>query len=152
MNDKIKSSLEILKQKEKELSNLYRHIAVKFGISDNEFRIMYSLLISNSEYTQQSISSLLSLPKQTVNSVITNLIKKGYVYLETIPCTRNRKIIRLTDAGKDFGKNNVLHTYEAEQRAISKMTEVEMQTCVETLGKYIYLLQEEFASKFTCEA
>ena len=79
MSDKIKSPLEILKQKEKELSNLYRHLASKFGISDSEFRIMYALMTTNGEYTQQSISSMLSLPKQTVNSVIVNLTKKGYV-------------------------------------------------------------------------
>lgn len=151
MNDKIKNQLEILKQKEKELSTLYRHIAIKFGISDNEFRIMYALMVSDDEYTQQSISGMLSLPKQTVNSVITNLTKKGYVHLETIPGTRNRKIIRLTDAGKEYGKNNVLHTYEAEQRAIAKMSDIEVQTYVEILGKYIYLLQEEFTGKLLCE-
>lgn len=151
MNDKIKNQLEILKQKEKELNTLYRHIAIKFGISDNEFRIMYALMVSNVEYTQQSISGMLSLAKQTVNSVITNLTKKGYVNLETVPGTRNRKIIRLTDAGIEFGKNNVLHTYEAEQRAIAKMSDIEVQTCVEILGKYIYLLQEEFAGKLVCE-
>ncbi len=152
MNDKIKSPLEILKQKEKELSNLYKNIAVKFGISDSEFRIMYALMVTDGEYTQQSISSMLSLPKQTVNSVIINLIKKGHVYLETVPGTRNHKIIRLTEAGKEFGKNKILHTYEAEKRAISKITEVELQTCVEILGKYIYLLQEEFSSKAAFES
>jgi len=152
MNDKIKNQLGILKQQEKELSALYRHIAIKFGISDNEFRVLYALMISNGEYTQQGISSMWSLPKQTVNSVIANLTKKGYVYLEAIPGTRNRKIIRLTDAGKEFGKNNVLHAYEAEQRAIAKMSEIEIQTCVEILGKYIYLLREEFTGKLAFEA
>jgi DNA-binding MarR family transcriptional regulator len=152
MSDKIKNQLEVLKQQEKELTALYRHVAIKFGISDSEFWVLYALMISEVEYTQQTISRLWSLPKQTVNSVISNLTKKGYVYLETVLGTRNRKIIRLTEAGKEFSEKNLMNTYEAEQRAISKMSEVERETCIEIFGKYINLLREEIIEKLLCEA
>lgn len=152
MSDTIKNQLEVLKQQEKELSSLYRHIAVKFGISDSEFWVLYALMVSEGEYTQQKISRLWYLPKQTVNSVIANLTKKGYVYLETVPGARNRKIIRLTEAGKEFSEKNVLNTYKAEQRAIAKMSEDERETCIKIFGKYIDLLREEIIGKMTCEA
>jgi len=143
MDDQIKKQQGILNQHEKELTAIYRSAAIKSGISDSELWVWYALLVLGGEYSQQNICYLWSLPKQTVNSVIANLTKKGYVFLETVPGTRNRKIIRLTEAGKEFGENRVLHIYEAEQRAIEKMPEQELKTFIALMGKYITLLREE---------
>lgn len=143
MNDHIKEQIEVLNQQVKELTGIYHEAAVKFGISDNEFWVWYSLLILEGEYSQQDICDLWTLPKQTVNSVVSNLIKKGFVLLETVPGTRNRKIIRLTEAGRNFGETVVLHIYDAEHRTIEKLSDEERQTCIALLGKYINLLREE---------
>ncbi|HCD42182.1 MAG TPA: MarR family transcriptional regulator [Lachnoclostridium sp.] len=143
MDDQIKKQQGILNQHEKELTAIYRSAAIKSGISDSELWVWYALLVLGGEYSQQNICDIWSLPKQTVNSVIANLTKKGYVFLETVPGTRNRKIIRLTEAGKEFGENKVLHIYEAEQRAIEKMPEQELKTFIALMGKYITLLREE---------
>lgn len=146
MNETIKEQLETLNHQVKELTGIYHQAAVKVGISDSEFWVWYALLILDKEYSQQDICDTWSLPKQTVNSVVANLIKKGYVTLDVIPGTRNRKIIRLTDAGKTFGKNIIMNTYNAEKRTIEKMSEEERKMCVSLLGKYISLLKEELQS------
>lgn len=52
--------------------------------------------LAESEPSQQSICEMWSLSKQTVNSIIYSMKRKGLVYLERIPHTRNKKIIRLT--------------------------------------------------------
>lgn len=143
MNERIKKQQGILNQQEKELTAIYRSAAIKYGISDSELWVWYALLVLGGEYSQQNICDIWSLPKQTVNSVIANLTKKGYVYLEAVPGTRNRKIIRLTEEGKAFGENRVLHIYEAETRAIEKMPEQELMTFIALMGKYITLLREE---------
>lgn len=143
MNEQIKKQQGILNQQEKELTAIYHSAAIKYGISDSELWVWYALLVWGGEYSQQDICDIWSLPKQTVNSVITNLTKKGYVFLEPVPGTRNRKIIRLTEAGKAFGENSVLHIYEAETRAIGKMPEQELKTFIALMGKYITLLREE---------
>jgi len=143
MNERIKKQQGILNQQEKELTAIYRSAAIRYGISDSELWVWYALLVLGGEYSQQNICDIWSLPKQTVNSVIANLTKKGYVYLEAVPGTRNRKIIRLTEEGKAFGENRVLHIYEAETRAIEKMPEQELMTFIALMGKYITLLREE---------
>jgi len=143
MNERIKKQQGILNQQEKELTAIYRSAAIKYGISDSELWVWYALLVLGGEYSQQNICDIWSLPKQTVNSVIANLTKKGYVYLEAVPGTRNRKIIRLTEEGKAFGENRVLHIYEAETRAIEKMPEQELMTFIALMGKSITLLREE---------
>lgn len=144
MSQSIKEQLEILNQQVKELTGLYHQAAVKSGISDNEFWVWYTLLTFHEEYSQQDICDMWFLPKQTVNSVVANLIKKNYVFLEVVPGTRNRKIIRLTQSGKAFGEAFIMRIYDAEKRTIEKMSDEERQTCITLLGKYIRFLREEF--------
>lgn len=87
------------------------------------------------------------MPKQTVNSVILNWVKRGLAYLEMVPGTRNRKIICLTEEGKRFGENVVMKIYSAEQRSFGKMSKQERQSIIELLGKYITLLEGEIDEK-----
>ena len=139
----LKKQLETFNQNIKEITSIYHNIALKLGISDGEFWVLYALLVLGGEYSQQNICDMWSLPKQTVNSVISNLKKKGYVFLETVPKTRNLKIIRLTQSGKIFGENTVMRIFEVEQRTLSKMLEHERQMYITLMGKYITLLREE---------
>lgn len=144
MNENFKEQLEIMNQQTKELASLYQKAASnKAGKSVNEFWIWYALLILGGEYSQQDICDTWSLPKQTVNTIVTNLVKKGYVTLEVVPGTRNRKIIRVTDEGKAYGENIVMPVYEAEVSALQQISEQERTIFISMLGKYINLLKKE---------
>ena len=115
------------------------------GISDNEFWVWYALRLVDADLSQQNICEMWSLPKQTVNSVISGMVKKGYVELEAIPGTKNKKIIRLTQAGDEYGRSVVLQINGAEQRAVGRMSKQERQACVELFAKYIMLVREELS-------
>lgn len=91
MQPESKKLLEIFNQQFKELTAIYHRAASQHDISDNEFWVWYALFALDGEQSQQSICEMWSLPKQTVNSVVSGMIKKGLVYLETIPGTRNKK-------------------------------------------------------------
>lgn len=147
MDVHMKEQLEILNQEIKELTGIYHQAASKSGISENEFWVWYTLLVMGSEFSQQDICDIWSLPKQTVNSVVANLVKKNFVVLEMVPGTRNRKIICVTESGKKYGQAIVQTIYGAEQRTIARMTDQERQMCISLLGKYIRLLREEFNGK-----
>ncbi|WP_404987873.1 MarR family winged helix-turn-helix transcriptional regulator [Clostridium culturomicium] len=143
MEQKYNPMIEVINKKAKSLSALYHGLASKAGISQSEFWVWYALLYMGGEYTQQSICDLWSFPRQTVNSVISNMAKKGYVYLEPIPGTRNRKLIKLTEAGKEFGESIIERIYVAEQNAIERLSIQEQQECIRILDKYINFLMEE---------
>lgn len=143
MQQENKKLFEIFNQQFKELTAIYHRAASQNDISDNEFWVWYALFALDGEQSQQSICEMWSLPKQTVNSVVSGMIKKGLVYLETIPGTRNKKVIRLTEAGQKFGEKVILNVYEAEQRAIGQISPQQLQLCTELLAKYISLLDEE---------
>lgn len=145
----MKQQLETMNQQMKELAGIYHQAAVGLGISDNEFWVWYTLLVMGEEYSQQDICDLWSLPKQTVNSVVANLVKKQYVTLEMVPGTRNRKLLRLTKAGRCYGEAVVRPVFEAEYRTVSRLSEQERRLCISLLGKYIGYLKEELHGIWT---
>ena len=105
------------------------------------------MLNAEEEFSQQDLCDLLYLPKQTVNSLISNFIKKGYVNLEHVTGTRNRKMIRLTEEGYLYGKSRVMWIFEAEQKAMEGASLQEMQVCISMLERYILYLKREFTEK-----
>ena len=143
MKEQTKQQLENLNQQIKELAGIYHQAAVRLGISDNEFWVWYTLFVMGEEYSQQDICEIWSLPKQTVNSVVMNMVKRELIKLEVVPGTRNRKLLRLTDQGKSYGEAVVRPIFEAEYRTIARLTEQERQLCISLLGKYIRYLREE---------
>lgn len=147
MDKMLKDQIDTINQRIKELNSLYHIAAGKSGISDGEICIWSTLLCSEDEYSQQDLSDLLYLPKQTVNSIISNLVKKGFVCLEHVPGTRNRKVVRLTEEGMDYGKSKVMWIFQAEQRAMEQTDPAQVSACIEMIEKYIAHLKEEIDKK-----
>lgn len=139
-------SLNYLNQKINELVSLYRGVASPHGVSENEFWIWYALIVMGGEYSQQDICGVWTLSKQTVNSIVSNMVKKEYARLEVVPGTRNKKIIRLTDAGRAFGESVVMPIFEAEKRAVDRLSDEEKLACITAFNKYIVFFSEELSS------
>lgn len=128
----------------KEYLNAYQHAIGQNSVSINEFWVWSSLTEQDSEYTQQDLCAIWSLPKQTVNSIVTQMILKKYARLEHVPGQRKRKIIRLTEEGKKRGKYIVSPISEAEQRAFEKMTPEQFEAMTRMFEQYISIVQREF--------
>ena len=147
MDKMMKDKIDTINQRIKELNSLYREAAGKSGISDGEVCIWSVLLCSEEEYSQQDLSDLLYLPKQTVNSIISGLAKKGFVCLEHVPGTRNRKVVRLTKEGRDYGKEKVMWIFPAEERALEQADSGQVQMFIEMIETYISNLKKEIDSR-----
>ncbi len=135
--------LEVINQQIKELVSIYRMAVSHSGISDNEFWIWYALVNMGGEFTQQDICGLWSLSKQTVNTIVTHMAQKGYVTLDVIPGTRNRKRITLTEEGRTYGEKILMPVFMGEQRTLERLPREELERCIGVLGKYISILKEE---------
>lgn len=143
MDHHTKEQLEVINKQIKELVGIYRDAVSRLGISENEFWIWYTLIIMEGEYSQQDICSSWSLSKQTVNTIITHMVRKGLAFLEVVPGTRNRKIIRLTETGEKYGESIVRPVFEAENRAFDRLPVEDRIACTAALGRYINILKEE---------
>ncbi len=147
MEEKIKGQIDLINQKIKELDSIYHAAAIKAGISDGEISIWSTLLGSDEEYSQQDLCDLLFLPKQTVNSIVSNLIKKGFVFLEHVPGTRNRKVIRLSEKGRAFGEDKIKWIFLAEQEALEETDPQEISATISMLENYIVRLRRKLESE-----
>lgn len=147
MERELQGQINTINQKIKELNAAYHMAGSKSGISDGEISIWSALLNSEKEYSQQDLCDLLFLPRQTVNSIISNFVKKGFVVLEHIPGTRNQKVIQLTEAGRAYGKDKVMWIFEAEHAAMDGTDPQEVRACVSMLEKYICKFKKKIEEK-----
>ncbi len=134
---------ELVVQQIRELIGTFRDAVLRCDISENEFWIWYSLIVLENKMTQQEICAAWSLHKQTVNTIVSGMVKKGYVVLEAIPGTRNHKRIRLTETGQAYGERVVRPVFEAEKRAFSRMPDEDREALVRILKSYGALLRQE---------
>ena len=132
-----------LNRLDKKMGELYHQFAIRLGISQTAFWILYCLCESGEIYTQNSLAELLCFPKQTVNSAINNLIKEEYVYLRQMAAARNSKEVHLTEKGTAFCQDTVVPLLNAEQKSFSRLTETERQIFLALYEKQYLFFKEE---------
>lgn len=74
--------LHILNRQSKETDAIYKGLALKLGLSESEFWILYMLADIQDDCSQRDICRELSLSRQTINSAIQNLCRKELLFLE----------------------------------------------------------------------
>ena len=141
---KINQQLSMINQQYKSMDALYHKAAVTFGMSDSALWVFYSILTEEGDVTQQDLCNTWYFSKQTLNSTVSNLCKNGYLTLEPIPGTRNRKRLLLTKEGKDYVALNVCKLVEAEEKAIEKMSEEHLRQFTQLSNEFSTLLIEQF--------
>ena len=147
MNYTTKGQLEIINQQMKQLTGIYKTAVSNLGISENEFQIWYALINMEDSLSQQDICDIWSFSKQTVNTIISHMVKNNYATLEVVPGTRNRKNIRLTEEGRKFGESIIVPISNAEVQALERIPLQERIAYLAVLEKYVKLLKKEIHSE-----
>ena len=147
MKRQYKPHVELINQQIKELVGIYRDVIKHLDITESEFWIWYTLVNMDGEFTQQDISTIWSLPKQTVNTLITRMRLKKLAYLEVVPGTRNHKIVRLTEEGRRFGEKMILPISSAEERAFENISKEEISLVTNAFSKYIGFIRKELGAQ-----
>ena len=135
--------MNIAKQ-EKQFDALYRNASAIFVLPDCAMWILYFLSTSEDELSQHDLIEKMMFPKQTINSAVAGLAKKGLVELTMIPGTRNRKKLMLTEAGNALANNTVNRMYQAECRVVEQMGAERMTQYVKLYRDFFTYLQKEF--------
>ena len=125
--------------REKQFDALYRKAGSRFGLPDCPMWTLYYLAWSEVPMSQQDLIEKMLFPKQTINSAVMYLARRGFVELQVIPGTRNRKDVILTPLGKEVAGNTVMRMRAAEERAIAALGE-------EKAALYSSLYQDFYAA------
>ena len=109
---------------------LYVDYAKRHGIMVKTLMTVNSLYYAEEGLTQKEICDRTSQAKQTINLIISNLLDDGYVTVTEVPENKRTKIVRLTDEGREWCRETVLHVTWAEDTAMSMLSPEEQQQLV----------------------
>ena len=103
------------------VDSFYDEFAKQSNVSSSLVWVLYALNDGNS-HTQIEISNDWELPKTTVNTVIKDIQKEGYVELVPIKGKRREMSIVLTESGKAFADNVLSDLYRKEEEVFKLLS------------------------------
>lgn len=125
----------------KEMDELYHEIALKMGLSDSAFVILYTLCTLGDGCLQRDICGQAFMTKQTIHSSIWKLERAGYLRLE--PGRGRDKQIFLTSEGRKVVAEKIFPVIEMERRTFERMTSQERKDYLRLTEKILGGLREE---------
>ena len=105
----------------KDCTAMYEEWSKTQGLSSNGVLVLYSFCSGDEYCTQKSISQKWCIPKQTVNTILKDFLKKGYVEMVSMPEDKRNKLIHLTDSGKQLANEVIGNLHKKEVYVIEKM-------------------------------
>lgn len=141
LSDLQKDALQKFNCLYKELDDTYHKLALRAGLSDSAFCVLYAVATLGDGCLQKDISEYFSLSRQTINTSIKNLQEKGYLTLVRIQ--GRDKHIHLTPAGQQFVSEKIIPVIEMENAAFDEMLPKEREEFLTLTEKYIHLFQQK---------
>lgn len=121
---------------------IYEDYARKSGVSYNSLYILNAIQ-QTENCTQKEICEKTLLPKQTVNNVVINFYKKGYVELVELPENRRVKAIHLTEKGIQYANTLIPHIHHADRLAMESLTVEQQDTLLHLMDIYVSAFRRE---------
>lgn len=127
-----------------ECNALYHAAAQRCGLSDAAFWTLYALVTSCEPLPQNRIAADWGIPKQTLNSAVAAMVKKGLVELCPGKGAHSGKLVTLTDEGRALAERTVGPVIAAEQQAMTRQGLAEVEQNCRLTQRYLECLRQEF--------
>lgn len=135
-----KSELRQLFDIMNETDKMYNVLAKKVDLSFNQLIILYYLRTHNN-VTQKNIASDMLVPKQTINSILNNWIKDGYIIFQNESSKKNKIILLSEEGEKELGLK-IDYIMDKENRILSKFSQKEVEALVSSNLEYLKIMKE----------
>lgn len=113
---------------------LYTEWARSRGISYHTLMTLYALDLGQ-PCTQKQMAEEWMLPKQTVNTIVKDLERRGYVAL-TAGRDQKEKLIAFTPAGEAYAAEYLRELYALEERTLEALSPALRQALVEGMRAF----------------
>lgn len=123
--------------------SLYEDYARKRNLQGKSLLILLWLYRHPNGISQQIITRHTYSTKQVVNATIKNFSAKGYIESTVSPMDRRKKLITLTEKGRQFAASIIDPMDEAEKKALSRLTKNQQQNLIETTFLFTNALTDE---------
>lgn len=118
----------------------YHKTALRLGLSDSAFQILYTLANCGGSCLLRDMCRLTGISKQTLHSAIRKLQDDGTLSVETAG-GRNR-MLRLTQAGERLAAATVLPVIEVENSIFASWTPEETEQYLRMTQRYLEMFRE----------
>lgn len=124
----------------------YEEHAKEAGLSYTSLQIL-NVIARIPGCTQKMLCEQCYLPKQTINTVITSFLKKGWIELVEMPEDRRNKKILLTEKGDEVCGRILKPVRESELSALGDMTQEERDELIRLTRKYVTACRDELSKR-----
>ena len=112
------------------LNALYENWAKTKGLTVNSLMLLYMIYQHPAQSTQTFICERLSLPKQTVNTILHSFAKKGYIQMVSNPSDRRSKLLSFTPLGLSYAEPLLQELFALEEQALTQLSISEQEQWV----------------------
>ncbi len=123
-----------------EMNEAYHDVALKLELSDSAMQILYVICNGGGECLLSEIVQMSGISKQTINSAMRKLENEGVVITED--ATARKKLVRLSEKGKQLAKNTVQKVIDIENEIFASWTQEEWQSYFNLTKRYITHFKE----------
>lgn len=141
--EEAKRSYEEFNQFLREFQDVYAAAAIKLGISQSAFDVLWALCECGEGCLQRDICAYAYLGKQTVGSSVHKLVADGILHLEPAETGRGIRVF-FTQQGKEFVEKNVIPLSRADAEAFADVTAEEREVLVGAARRYLHGLKSRF--------
>ncbi|WP_300369261.1 MarR family transcriptional regulator [Brachyspira sp.] len=125
-------------------SNRFYYLwAKQYGITDLALFTLF-IIYNSEECVQNTITEKLSVPKQTVCSILYNFEKKGYIKKKINPKDKRNRLISLTKKGLSFAEPILKDLEKLDIGMIKCLSKNEVENYVDVQKKLISFMETYF--------
>lgn len=124
-------------------NELYSRWAKSQGLTYDALFVLYAIQDSQDGCCQKEICEKWSMPKQTVNSILKNFEKEGYLLFTVDENDKRNKIIRFSERGRAYAGEILGRLHEIESRVVRKIGSDDMEAYLAGGRLFYQYFQEE---------
>lgn len=137
----LRKEMKELNKQYRETDRIYHEISTKARLSDSAFMILYAITELGDGCQQKDIADIYLFSRQTINSSILGLQRKGILQLNK---GSGRDLhISLTEKGRQFVEEKIYPVMELENSVFDELTEQESEVYLHLMQKTTRLLRDK---------
>ena len=142
-NEEIKKYVEINDNFYYVSNRFYYKFAKRYDMSDMALYTLQIIFYSN-ECIQNDLAEKLSLPKQTICSILDNFEKKGYIKREINPKDKRNRFVNLTKKGLEFAKPIIEDLENLDKSVLKCLTDEDIKKYTDCQKEIIKFMENYF--------
>lgn len=130
--------IETINQIVNERDSIFDHIALCSGVSELAYMILCIIETEKDKnWIQSDLADSFFFSRKSVNSAVSKLSNEGLIYLDSSTYNGNKKVLKLTDKGKEFSAKWIVPVIKASDESFLALNEEELRLMIELERKQL---------------